>query len=71
MEFADNTSDSALSLQNREIHSELVKKTKKLERLKEKVMDLFVFGICSILVVVRDPNMVEYFIGMFLVEYRK
>ena len=43
MEFADDAGDSALSLQNREIYSELAKKTKKLERLKEKVMHLFFF----------------------------
>ncbi|XP_059458653.1 protein REBELOTE [Corylus avellana] len=39
--LGDNSGGSALSLQNREIHLDLAKKTKKLNRLKEKDSEFF------------------------------
>ena len=40
--YADNNGGSVFLLQNKEIYLELVKKTKKLDRLKKKVIPLFI-----------------------------
>lgn len=45
MHHADNNSEGALSVQNREIHLEILKKMKKLDRLKKKVILSLLFSV--------------------------